>query len=299
LPSVNVTGARHSGTNMTELHSAMLGGAKGLQAPDISASIARAAAQAKWITERDQAKGFLGQQALGMVANNAGPFGNAISGLGSAVMTGNPYMIAAAGVTGLIDGLVGLGEESRRAREAFRQWQNQFASFMDSLRVEAGEMSSSEAGINAFKRANEEQRRFLELQLALATGNDIMKKLAQMSAADARKALEDLNRLEGDIIEKRRKEADQLERINAAYRNAPRGFSVSGYSVASTGRADRPGGRGFDTSNATFVLQAGAIQVNGNRSGAEMVRELIQELDALAQARGSAGGSRSQALELM
>jgi hypothetical protein len=303
LPGVGITGSPMSGTNMTELSDALIQSVvNGLKAPDLSQSVARSAAQAKWLTDRDQGRAAVGMWGANLAAQHAGPFGGMISGVASAAMTGNPFLVAAAGVTGLVDGLIGLRGEADRNREVFRQWQLQFASFMDSLRVEAGELTSTEAGINAFKRQNEEQRRFLQTQIAIGTSdNEMMRKLAQMSPEEARRALAELNRLEAEIIEKRRQEADEIERLMTAFRNAPHGFFAESYlqryGTSAPGPAapppERPG------SGVTVIVEAGGILVDGNRSDVEMAQSMVNGLRMIAASTVGAGVPLSETLDFM
>lgn len=300
VPDTNVTGGRFNSANMTELSDAMIKTvAKGLSSPDLSASIAKSAAQAQYLTKQGQAGAQLFGAGVGLGSQAAGPFGGAFGGIASGLMSGNGFLAAASGVTGLVDGLMSMAASAKAAREAARQWQLSFDSFMDSLRVEAGTLSRSEAGINDFRRRNEEQRRILQAQLSIGTSGGPMGKISEAERARIQAALDELNRLEGDLIEKRRREADELERLNSAYRNAPRGFTVEGYSVGpgTMTRAPRPRDSNGDTTvtfgNATFVLQLPA------GSTAEQAQAFVQYLDHIAASRGSAGKSRAQAMELM
>jgi hypothetical protein len=251
LPDVNMTGRdRVSGANMLDLQDAIISSVvKGLRSPDISASIAKSAEQAKYLTKRDQASAHVATWGVDAVASQMGPFGGALSGFLSGAMSGNMWLAAASGVTGLVDGVISLGNASSEAAKQARH-----------------------ASI---------ARRIEQLQQMHLQGPEYERRLREL-----------LNNQE-ELIEKRRREADEMERINTAYRNAPRGFSVAGYSVATQTKAARPPSppsMNF-SGDITVMLPAG--------SSADQVKAFVAQLDLLASSMGAAGGSRSQALELM
>lgn len=256
---------------------------KGLRSPDISASIAKSAEQAKYLTKRDQASAHVATWGVDAVASQMGPFGGALSGFLSGAMSGNMWLAAASGVTGLVDGVISLGnassEAAKQARQASIALHQNYADFEDQLRVELGLMSKADAAEAAIRR--ETARRIEQLQQMHLQGPEYERRLREL-----------LNNQE-ELIEKRRREADEMERINTAYRNAPRGFSVAGYSVATQTKAARPPSppsMNF-SGDITVMLPAG--------SSADQVKAFVAQLDLLASSMGAAGGSRSQALELM
>jgi hypothetical protein len=260
---------------------------------------------AKRLTSEGQksgAKTQLAQYGIGMVASQAGAYGGMISGVGNALLSGNPWGAAVAGVTGLIDGIIGSGKAAEEAAKAHREMQRAYQAFTDGVRLSLGDITDTEAAIRETKRQFDLQREAVWQSIVKGPGG--ISKVNERYDAGMKKIAE-LNELERRRIEQLGKEADELERLNTAFRNAPKGFFVEQYLQrvgAGYERAARPGERpGFGSSGSgvTLVLQAGAIQVNGNRSDVEMAQGVVNGLRQLASSTVGTNVPLSTALDLM
>lgn len=112
------------------------------------------------------AKMDLARFAIGQVAGAAGPFGGLVQGVGSNLLAGNPFGAAVAGVTGLIDGLIGMGKAAAAQREQMRQLQRAHEDFIDAAKVELGLMSPLEQRLKGITRQYADERDRIEAQVA-------------------------------------------------------------------------------------------------------------------------------------
>lgn len=280
-------------------------------------------------TERQKAGAKLqvAQYALSL-GSRAGAFGEGIAGIGSNLLMGNPYAAAASGITGLVGGLLDLGGASSQAREALRQFQVQFASYTDSLKLSLGDITQGQFDINEFKRQNEEQRRRIYEQYTLDNPVERAKALAAHKpyygtlSEEGQRKLDQLNELERRRIEALGKEADAIDRINSAVRNAPAGYYVEKYlrrlgaapvtSSGWEGVGPTPTTLGSSTNTSTGVtggvaptgpvaitMVPGAILINGNLPPLAMAQSLIEGLQQIAATTGGTGMTLAQALEMV
>lgn len=147
----------------TDKHAAFV---KEMESKFSAADIARGEAAAdyrfgKAQTEIGQIVGgiqHVGMYGLNQLGQHAGAFGGMISGIGNNLLMGNPWGAAAAGITGFIDGLLGSSAAAKQAREAQKALQRQYEDFTDSVKLELGQISQTDAGINAINRQFQEQR---------------------------------------------------------------------------------------------------------------------------------------------
>jgi hypothetical protein len=262
------------------------------------------AIDARKLTLAQQKAGFqqsLVNYGIGMAAQAAGPFGGMVSGVGQNLLQGNLWGAAAAGITGLVDGILGMGRASREAAEALRQQRIAQESWLDSQRAAAGTITTKEARIREINRVyDEKQEELRRLMNQFHIGSP--------EEAEFQKRLEESEVLRIILLGK---EADAIDRINGAIRNAPSGFYVERYlrqigygswedpsrvtprsiPIASTGPARGTGG------GTTLDLRGSTFTIDGT-SGPELFQSFVAVLRNKARSTGGASMPLSDALNV-
>lgn len=264
------------------------------------------AIDARKLTLAQQKAGFqqsLANYGIGMAAQAAGPFGGLVSGVGQNLLQGNLWGAAAAGITGLVGSILGMGRASREAAEALRQQRIAQESWLDSQRAAAGTITNAEARRREINRVYDEKVREERLRLLVARG------LGNEGAEEsARRRIVELEALRVILLGK---EADAIDRINSAVRNAPSGFYVERYlrqigygswedpsrvtprsiPIASTGPARGTGG------GTTLDLRGSTFTIDGT-SGPELFQSFVAVLRNKARSTGGASMPLSDALNV-
>lgn len=247
--------------------------------------------------QKVSAKASLGAYGMGL-ASQAGPFGPMLAGVGSSLMVGDPYGAAAAGVIGLVDGLMSLAGASARAAEAARRQRVEYEAFADRVRLQLGDITESQADINQIRRDFEERRRDVtESFYARATAQT--RGLTAAEQKEMQRQLAELTEWERRLIEQRSREADELDRLTTAYRNAPSGFFVEQYLGAHAERLSWGGRASSGPGGMSVTVAAGAIVIHGAGDGTGIARRIIEDLERAANAIGGAGSPSSAALDLL
>ena len=256
--------------------------------------------------------------ALGAVAQGAGPFGGMVSGIAGGLMSGNPWLAAAAGVTGLVDGLFGLGRAARASAEAARQAALAYQDFLVQQNLVLGDITKQQADAYEIHRQFDAARAPFEKRLAEAEAERrafmgrhpgqrhgvIDEDIARQQAEIAK-----LNELERRRIEGLGKEADALDRVNSIL-NAPSGFFVNQYLRrlgADTGwespsgvtpRTLPVGGGGRTNSTGTTYDLRGATFTLDGFTGPEVFQSFVTVLRQKARSTGGAAMPLSDALNV-
>lgn len=240
------------------------------------------------------AQQHIGNWAIGFASRAAGPFGGMVSGVGTNLMSGNLYGAAAAGVTGLIDGLMGLGGAAREAAERMRAVRLQFQAWSDSVALELGEISAGEAAARNAQRELNAQRGALFGRSTMTKEEadyiaGILSHTGKLSP-EIQRMLDEINRREQELINHRREEADEVERLNNAIRNAPSGFFVQRYLRRLGYDPGEPGSEWPGSASPRRRIRRGAatgsrggvvienVNINGNRSGTAMLQDFVAAL---------------------
>lgn len=299
-----ITGKPVTGTNRVDLQEKLSGNQWNLKPADLTDSLNRTAVRyaavfEKLATQEAQkgaAQQHLGQWGVNFVANRAGPFGGMVGGVGSALMAGNPFGAAAAGVTGLIDGILGMADASRQAAEGIREFRRSVESFSDSMGVQTGRLSTSEA------QRRQAERDFQNERAAVQEG--IRKALNEWEPDEVVRLQELLKQMDADYGEWIKAIERNTEALTTASRNAPRGFFAESY----MGPYSPSGGTPHDPRNgsdprapgATMVPFSGTVTFNiTNPDPVVAAQQVVQGLRLVGLAIAGNGSTNSDVLNLM
>lgn len=190
----------------------------GVAQEDIQAIIASIQKTIDGLTEGEKKalkfKAAMSGMAVGFgvgLLNRAGAEGAAIGGAVQGGIAGfgaaGPWGAAAGAAIGLVDGLFGIADSAKAARQAIHALRVQFEAFTDSEKESLGILSSLEARIKDVRRAYQEQREALH---HLLDGANAMN---PARIAEYNKGIQELNELERMRVDQLAKESEALTKL--------------------------------------------------------------------------------------
>jgi hypothetical protein len=244
----------------------------------------------------EQMSGYLLNWGIGLLSQFGGAGGQFIGGIAQGAMAGfqmaGPMGAAIGGVTGLVSGLLSLGQSSREARAEMERWQQAYRNTINDLKVQVGLMSASQRDAELIRQQFDTLRDQLRDSYRM---QDLV--LPGPKLDEYNRRLAELNELEKLRLEQLEKEAAGLNSMTEAaeaFRNVPSWFKVNlevwraanrMFDVDPANNPRRPNDPRRPTNTTTMqpggqqVFQIGNIQLNSRATnGAQLVDEFLAEL---------------------